>query len=47
MLINSGADIKAVSELMGHSDIKVTLDTYHHVMKEQRQDAVQRLEDFF
>lgn len=47
MLISSGADIKAVSELMGHSDIKVTLDTYHHVMKEQRQDAVQRLEDFF
>ena len=47
MLIRGGVDIKAVSELLGHSSVMVTLNIYHHIIEEQRRDAVQKLDDFF
>lgn len=28
--INSGADVKSVSEILGHSDVKITLNRYVH-----------------
>lgn len=33
MLINAGANIKAISERLGHTDIKTTLNTYGHLYK--------------
>ena len=27
----NGADVKAVSEMLGHADVGITLKTYHHV----------------
>lgn len=35
LLINSGANIKAVSERLGHDDIKTTLNTYSHLYQNQ------------
>ena len=35
LLINNGANIKAVSERLGHDDIKTTLNTYGHFYKNQ------------
>ena len=31
-LLNKGADLAAVSKLMGHSTVKLTADTYYHYM---------------
>lgn len=39
-LIAHGANVKDVQELMGHSDIKITLNTYSHVTKESRRKAI-------
>lgn len=39
-LVNNGANFKDVQELMGHSDIKITLNTYSHVTPHSRKKAV-------
>ena len=39
-LVNHGANIKDVQMLLGHSDIKITLDTYSHTTSETRKKAV-------
>lgn len=38
---------KVVQELLGHSSIEMTLDTYSHVMPEIKQAAVQKLDALF
>ena len=43
LLLMNGVDIKTVSELLGHSDITVTYNTYIHVIKEQKAKAVASL----
>ena len=43
LLLSNGVDIKTVSELLGHSDITVTYNTYIHVIKEQKAKAVASL----
>lgn len=43
LLIKNKTDIKTVSELLGHSDINITLNTYVHVLQEQKADAVSNL----
>ena len=40
MLLKKGVDVKTVSELLGHSDVSVTYNTYIHLIKEQKQQAV-------
>ena len=39
-LIAHGANFKDVQELLGHSDIKITLNTYSHVSQHTRKKAV-------
>ena len=29
--LSDGADVKAVSEMLGHADVTITLKIYHHV----------------
>ena len=43
LLILNGVDIKTVSELLGHSDITVTYNTYIHVIKEQKRKALETI----
>ena len=42
--IIAGVPIKVVSELLGHADIKITLNTYTHVLESQKHEAVGLLE---
>lgn len=39
LLITNGLDFKAVSERLGHSDVRVTLNRYTHVIKETDRKA--------
>ena len=41
--IDLGANIKYVQNQMRHSTIKLTLDTYGHLMKDVKQEAANRL----
>lgn len=42
-LIEKGADIKTISELLGHKSIKVTLDIYSHISNDMKLKAVELL----
>lgn len=43
-LFAAGEDVKTVSELLGHSDITITYNTYIHIINEQKRRAVQAIE---
>jgi len=38
--LSEGADLKAVSKVLGHSSTKMTADTYYHLLQEEKQRAV-------
>lgn len=38
-------DIKTISERLGHKSIRITLDTYAHVVPKLQQGAVDALQD--
>ena len=42
-LMELGADVKTVGELLGHGSAKTTLDIYAHSLLEQRRSAVNKL----
>ena len=42
-LLNKGADLAAVSKMMGHSTVKLTADTYYHYMEGEKERAVRLL----
>ena len=43
----SGANVKAVSEAIGHADISTTLRTYAHVLPEQRREVAAKVSAAF
>ncbi|MGG0753126.1 tyrosine-type recombinase/integrase [Brevibacillus laterosporus] len=45
-LLESGANIKYVSERLGHASVKVTADTYLHVTKKIENDALSMYEQY-
>ena len=45
--LETNANIKVVSEILGHASIQITLDTYSHVSLELQQETMQRLTDMF
>ena len=44
--IISGEDIKAVSERLGHSDIQITLEVYHHAIERTKTKLMNNTNDF-
>jgi integrase len=40
MLLESGVDIKTVSNRLGHTKINMTADVYLHLRREQEEEAV-------
>jgi integrase len=46
-LITSGAHLKVVQELLGHSSYGITADVYAHVNVEQQREAAERLGEAF
>lgn len=45
-LLEMGMDIKTVSQLLGHSSAKTTLDCYAHSLLDQQRSAVARLAEY-
>lgn len=45
LLLAKGVNVKVISERLGHSNIKITLDTYSHVLPTMQEDAVNKLEE--
>lgn len=46
LLIAQAVPIKMVSELLGHSTTRMTLDVYSHVLHPMRQEAAEGMHDF-
>lgn len=44
MLFRKDIDVKIVSELLGHSSITITYNTYVHLIKEQKAKAIGMLD---
>ena len=44
-LLEQNVDIKTISERLGHKSIRITLDTYAHVVPKLQQGAVDALQD--
>lgn len=45
--IEAGVPVKAVSEILGHASIQITLDLYCHTSIEMKRDAVNRMSDLW
>lgn len=45
MLLAKGVNVKVISERLGHSNIKITLDTYAHVLLMMKENAVEKREE--
>lgn len=41
----AGAHVKAISDRLGHSSMKMTLDVYSHVLEPVERDATQKTEE--
>lgn len=44
--IEAGFDINTLSEILGHSSVKITLDTYVHSSMQLKRDSMDKLEVF-
>ena len=42
-LLSNGADLKAASEMLGHTSPTTTLNTYYHVLDRQKREALKHL----
>ena len=47
LLLQQGVNPKIVQERLGHSSIKVTMDTYSHVLPDMQRQAVDALQEIF
>src|SRR6266700_2052634 len=47
VLLAAKIDLKVVSELLGHSSVAITADIYAHVLPEQQQEVVDKMDDLF
>lgn len=45
--IENGADVKTISEILGHSDIDVTLKVYTHTSKKAKRKAIENFDKLF
>lgn len=45
MLFRKGVDAKTVSELLGHASVAFTLNTYVHLIEDQKKNAVNLIDD--
>ncbi|MFP7295816.1 tyrosine-type recombinase/integrase [Neobacillus niacini] len=43
-LLSKGVNIKVISERLGHSDIKITLNTYSHVGESMQKEVIEKLD---
>jgi integrase len=43
-LIEQGVDVKTVSQLLGHTDVKITLNRYVHSTDDTKKQAIDKLQ---
>jgi integrase len=43
-MLASGENVKIVSERLGHANIRITLDTYSHLLPNMQRDAAQNFD---
>ena len=43
-LLSGGAELRTVMDLLGHSTIRLTADTYGHVLRSRAQDAAEQID---
>jgi integrase len=46
-LLEAGENIKTISELIGHTNVAFTLNTYAHILDENKQSAVEKIDSLF
>jgi integrase len=46
LMIAAGVNVKAISTYIGHASVKITLDTYGHLMPNSEQETAARLNDY-
>lgn len=46
MLFSNGCEVKVVSELLGHSNTKITENIYIHIIQQQKVKAIQSIDKF-
>ena len=44
LMLEAGVDIKVVSDMLGHSTTRITLDIYQHVVRRLHDEAADRVE---
>ncbi len=47
LLLSMGVNVKVIQELLGHSNVSITLQVYSHMLPSMQKEAVDKLEDFF
>ncbi len=47
LLLSMGVHVKVVQEILGHSNITMTADTYSHVLPSMQEDAMSKWDDEF
>jgi integrase len=47
ILLSMGVSAKVIQELLGHSQISITLGTYSHVLPSMQKEATQKMDDLF
>lgn len=47
LLLSMGVHVKVVQEILGHSTITMTADTYSHVLPSMQEDAMGKWDDEF
>jgi integrase len=47
ILLTMGAHPKVVQEILGHSQISMTMDTYSHVLPSMQRETMEKLNDLF
>jgi len=45
--LENGIDLKVLQELLGHSSVKITGDTYSHVLPDKKRESVKKLNGVF
>ena len=47
MNIENGIDVKTISDILGHSDISITLQTYTHTTQKAKEKAIEKFNNMF
>lgn len=46
LMLSQGVQARVLQDVLGHSDIRMTLGTYSHVLREQKQEAARKVDTF-